>query len=97
MDKVLQQINAFLKGLTLRQKLTLAASVLLVAGTVWLFVRLLAGADYKPLYTGMAPADATSLGQRLGNQNIAYQISPDGTSVLVRADQMDKARLEAAS
>src|SRR5262249_31093065 len=59
--------------------------------------RLLGGAEYKPLYTGMAPADAQSLGQHLGAQNIAYQISTDGTSVLVPSDQMDRARLEAAS
>src|SRR5579872_5245288 len=45
----------------------------------------------------MAPADAQSLGQKLAAQNIAYQISPDGTSVLVRSDQLDRARVEVAS
>jgi len=97
MDKFFLQIGAFLRGLTLRQRVLLGGSVVLVAGTVWLFVVLLGGGDYKPLYTGMAPADAQSLGQRLASQNIAYQVSPDGTSVLVRSDQIDKARLEAAS
>jgi flagellar M-ring protein FliF len=97
MEKFLQQISAFLKGLTIRQRIILAGSVLLVGGTLWLFVYLFSGGDYKILYSGMAPADAQSLAQRLAAQNIQSQISPDGTSVLVRSDQLDKARIEAAA
>ncbi len=97
MDKIQQQIIAFLKGLSAWQRITLAGSVLLVAGILWLFVHLLGGGDYKTLYSGMAPADAQILAQRLGAQNISYQLSSDGTAVLVRSDELDKARLEAAS
>ena len=97
MDKIQQQIIAFLKGLTVWQRITLAGSVVLVAGILWLFVHLLGVGDYKTLYSGMAPTDAQILAQRLGAQNISYQLSTDGTSVLVRSDQLDKARLEAAS
>ena len=97
MDKILQQVIAFFRGLTLSQRFFLGVSVVVVGGVVWLFVYFLGNGDYKPLYSGMAPADAQSLGQKLGAQNISYQISQDGTSVLVRADQMDKARVEVAS
>jgi len=97
MDKIQQQIVAFLKGLTVRQRIFLGGSVALVAGTLWLFVRLLGAGDYKTLYSGMAPMDAQNLAHRLGAQNITYQFSGDGTAVLVRADQLDRARLEAAS
>jgi len=97
MDKFLQQITAFLKGLSVRQRITLGGSVVLVAGVLWAFVYFLSGQDYKTLYSGMAPADAQSLAQRLGGQNIAYQLSSEGTAVLVRADQLDKARVEATS
>jgi flagellar M-ring protein FliF len=97
MDKIQQQILTFLKGLTVWQRITLAGSVVLVAGVLWLFVHLLGAGDYKVLYSGMAPADAQTLAQRLGAQNISYQLSSDGTAVLVRADQLDKARLTAAS
>jgi flagellar M-ring protein FliF len=97
MDKIQQQIIAFLKGLTVWQRITLAGSVVLVAGILWFFVHLLGVGDYKTLYSGMAPADAQILAQRLGAQNISYQLSTDGTSVLVRSDQLDKSRLEAAS
>jgi flagellar M-ring protein FliF len=97
MEKVLEQLTAFLKGLSLRQRVILVASVLLIGGTVWLFVYLFSGGDYKVLYSGMSPADAQSLVQKLAGQNIQSQTSPDGTSVLVRSDQLDRARLEAAA
>jgi flagellar M-ring protein FliF len=97
MDKIAQQITAFLKGLSPKQMLLLAGSILLVGGTIYGFVWLLGRGDYKTLYSGMAPADAQNLAQRLASQNILYQISTDGTAVLVPSDQLEKARLEVAS
>src|SRR5579885_3572574 len=97
MDKILRQLTAFFKGLTLSQRLFLGGGIAVVGSVLWLFVYLLDSGDYKPLYSGMAPADAQNIGQKLAAQNIVYQISPDGTSVLVKSDQLDKARLEVAS
>jgi flagellar M-ring protein FliF len=97
MGKMQQQILAFLKGLTNTQRLVLGGSVVLVAATLLIFVRLLGAGDYKTLYSGMAPADAQSLAQRLVAENIAYQVSPDGTAVLVRGDQLDRARVATAA
>jgi flagellar M-ring protein FliF len=97
MDNFLKQFVTFLQGMTVRQKALLAGSTLVVGGIVWLFVRLIGAGDYKPLFVGLAPADVQSLGQKLATQNISYQISPDGASVLVPADQLDKARVGVAS
>ncbi len=97
MDKFQKQIVSFLRGLTPTQTALLAGSFVLVGATIWVFVRLLGGADYKPLYTGLAQGDAQSLTQELASQNINFQISSDGTTVLVPSDQIDKARLEVAS
>lgn len=97
MEKILEKVLAFFKGLTLGQRVTLGGSVLLIAGTVWLFAHFVDAADYKVLSSGMAPADAHELAHRLDGQNIAYQVSADGTAVLVRGDQLDRARLETAS
>lgn len=97
MDKILQKILAFFKGLSPSQSVTLGGSVILVGATVWLFVHFLDAGDYKTLSSGMAPADAQALAHRLVSQNIAYQISTDGTSVLVRGDQVDRARLDVVS
>ena len=97
MERFLQQIAAFLRGLTVQQKFLLAGSAALVALVVWLFTALMAGGEFRTLYSGMAPADAQTLAQRLAAANIPFQISSDGASVSVRADQLDKARIEAAS
>jgi flagellar M-ring protein FliF len=97
MDKFLQQIVAFLRGLSLRQQVVLAGSAVLVAAIIWGFAAFFSAGDAKPLYSGMAPADAQMLVQRLANQNIAAQLSTDGTTVLVRSDQLDKARFAATA
>ncbi len=97
MDKLQKQIAAFLRGLTPTQVALIVGSCILVGATVWVFVRLLGGADYKPLYTGLAEGDAQSLVQELASQNINSQVSSDGTTVLVPSDQIDRARLQVAS
>ena len=68
-----------------------------VAGTIWVFVTLLDKADYKTLYSGLSSNDAQSLSHRLSEKNIPYELASDGTSILVPADQLDKARLDLAA
>ncbi len=84
-------------SLTARQRMLLGGGALLVAVVLFTFVHLLAKPEMTALYSNMEPADAQSLGQRLALKNIRYQLSPDGKSVLVPADQLDAARLEIAS
>src|SRR5215475_8761255 len=93
MDKFLDQILGFARALTARQRTILVGSTLLVGAVVWGFSAFFARGEYKPLYTGMTPADAQALSQRLLNANIAAEISSDGAVVLVRTDEVDKARL----
>jgi flagellar M-ring protein FliF len=97
MDKILEQLRAFLRGLTLNQKALLGGSVVLVALTIWLFVRLFAAADYKTVYTGLDPTDTQKMIQRLAAENISYQLSSDGTTLDVPADKLDRIRIEMAS
>jgi len=97
MEKVLEQIRAFLRGLTLNQRLMLAGSAVLVGLIIWLFVRLFAAADYKNLYTGLDPTDTQKIVARLSLENISYQLSSDGTSIDVPTDKIDRVRVEMAS
>lgn len=96
-DQIMQQITAFVRGLTLRQKVTLGAGAAVVAGTIWVFVALLGKGDYKTLYSGLSSSDAQSMSQKLTAKNIPFQLSSDGTSIMVPSDQLDKARLEMAA
>jgi flagellar M-ring protein FliF len=97
MDKILEQVRAFLRGLTMNQRFLLGGSIALVALIIWLFVRLFAAADYKNLYTGLDPTDTQKIVQRLSLENISYQLSSDGTSIDVPADRLDRIRVELAS
>ena len=96
MNQGLNQIQDFLRGLSLQQKALLAGGAAAVGLTLWLFVTLL---DHKnvTLYSGLKPQDAQSLGSRLAAKNIPYEISPDGASVLVPSEKLDAARLETAA
>lgn len=93
----LDQVSQFFNGLTLRQRVLLAAGAALVGATLWVFVGLIGNPKYVTLYSGLKSGDAQSLGTRLAAKNIDYQLSPDGSSLSVAADKLDAARLETAS
>lgn len=97
MDKVLAQVRAFLRGLSINQKVMLAGSLVVVALVVFVFVRLFAAADFASLFTGLDPTDTQKIIQQLAAENIAYQLSTDGTSISVPADKLDRVRVELAS
>jgi flagellar M-ring protein FliF len=94
--QVASQLREFASSLSSRQRMLLGGGAVLVAVVLFTFVHLLAKPEMTALYSNMEPADAQSLGQRLTVKNIRYQLSPDGKSVLVPADQLDTARLEIA-
>jgi flagellar M-ring protein FliF len=96
-EQVSTQIVTFVRGLTARQRITIALGAAAVAGTIWLFVTLFGKADYKTLYSGLSSSDAQSLSRRLSEKNIPYELASDGASILVPADQLDKARLDLAA
>jgi flagellar M-ring protein FliF len=96
-EQITNQVTAFARGLSLRQKLTIVIGAAAVAATIWVFVTLLNKADSKTLYSGLSPADAQSLAHRLGEKNIPYELASDGSSIRVPADQLDKVRLDMAA
>ena len=97
MKESLDQMQNFLRGLSLQQKALLAGGAVAVGLTLWLFVALLDRGKNVILYSGLKPQDAQSMGSRLAAKNIAYEISSDGGSVLVPAEKLDAARLETAA
>lgn len=92
-----RQIAAFLKSLTMKQRIWLVAGAIVVAALLFVFVSILSKPDMKPLYTGLQPQDAQALGTKLAAQKIDYQISPDGTTVSVPAAKLDAARMQVAA
>src|SRR3954464_11347578 len=97
MNDGIKQIQEFLSGLTLKQKAVMTLGTLLVAGTVWFFVRVLGTPEQKTLYTGLSAGDAKNMIAKLAAKNIPYEMGTDGTSIQVAADHLDRARMETAS
>ena len=97
LGQVVGQVREFALGLKPRQRVMFAGAAVVVAAVLWIFVRMLTAPDYKTLYSGLKPEEANSIAGKLSAKGITYQISPDGASVSVPADQLDKGRMETAS
>ncbi|HEY1270785.1 MAG TPA: flagellar basal-body MS-ring/collar protein FliF [Terriglobales bacterium] len=97
LSDVLKQVQDFVGGLSARQRFLLLGGALVVAATLWVFVSLIGKPKTTTLYTGLRPADAQAIGARLAAKNIAYELSPDSSALLVAVDKLDAARLETAA
>ncbi|MDE3181403.1 MAG: flagellar M-ring protein FliF [Acidobacteriota bacterium] len=96
-SQLLLQGKTVIRGLSGRQKALIAASLIAVAGTLWLFVSLLGRGDYRVLYSGLDPAESNTIVKRLADENIPAQLSADGKTLSVPAGRLDKARLDMAA
>jgi flagellar M-ring protein FliF len=97
LGEAVKQGGQLLRGFSPKQQLLLAGGTVLMGITLWVFVGLIGKPKYATLYSGLKPEEAQSLGSRLAGKNIPYELSPDGGSLLVPADQLDASRLETAS
>lgn len=91
------QLKEFWTGLTAGQRFMLFGSGVVVVATLALFVNLFSRADYKPLYSDLAPNETQTIAARLGARRIPYRLSGDGSSIRVPAGRLDEARLELAA
>lgn len=95
--QTVEQVTKLLRGLTLQQRILLGGGAALVGVTLWIFVGLMGNAKYVTLYSGLRPQEAQELASRLAGKNIPYQLSSDGTSLLVPEEKLDASRLETAA
>lgn len=96
-EQVQKQVKDFATGLNTKQRWLLVGAVVLTVAIMAAFTNFIATPEYKPLVTGMEPADAEALGAKLAAKTIPYQISSDGKTVSVPADKVDASRMEVAT
>ena len=70
----------------------MAIAVVATMGTVGLSAWFLAQPTFETLYVGLARDDINRIGPALSEAGIGYDVSSDGTSVLVQAGQAARAR-----
>ncbi|GAW28304.1 MULTISPECIES: flagellar basal-body MS-ring/collar protein FliF [unclassified Carboxydocella] len=95
--KVREKLMQFWQQANQTQKiLALAAAVTVVVaiGAILYFYR---QPDYQPLFTNLEAADAGAITAKLDEMKVPYQVSADGKTILVPADQQASIRLKLAS
>ncbi len=97
MQLTLTQLQQVWTRLRPRQRLVAVAGVVFTLVALGSMVKLLGTPEYKPLMTGLEPADVQALSAQLAVKKIPTQITPDGKGINVPADQIDAARMEIAS
>jgi flagellar M-ring protein FliF len=93
----LDRVKLFWAGCSPQQRIYLGLGLAMTLGVAAFFVKMISTPEYKPLMSGLEPADAQAITAQLAAKKIPYLVGPDGTSITVPADQVDAARLEVAS
>jgi flagellar M-ring protein FliF len=77
-----------------RTRMALIALGVGVVFSLGIFGSLIMQPSSRVLYANLDPADARDLGEQLTAAKIPFEVTPDGTTIKVSADQLDKARLQ---
>ena len=93
----MKQLKRLLASLTWRQRLTIVAAVVAVAGSLAAFSSWRRERDFRPLYTGLSAEDAGALVQRLRESGVDYRLSENGAAVLVASARVAETRLQMAA
>ena len=96
-NEAIAQARQFWETRNSRQKLLLVAGACATAVLVALFVRLIGTPDFKPMSTGLEPADAQALAAQLDAAGIPHQTSADGKTISVPSEKLAEARMKTAS
>src|SRR5580704_7081185 len=92
----MDQAKKLLGALTPRQLATIAIVAIAVVAGVMGFSRWERESGMRPLYTGLAPEDASAIVQKLHEGGVDYRIANNGTELLAPEDKVPELRLEMA-
>ncbi|MBZ5725110.1 MAG: flagellar M-ring protein FliF [Acidobacteriia bacterium] len=89
-------MNKILANFSLRQKITIALAVVLVAAGVYALVQWQKESDFRPLFTALAPEDAAGIVQKLKETGVEYRLPEGGGAVLVPSARLAELRITLA-
>ncbi|MGD0434881.1 MAG: flagellar basal-body MS-ring/collar protein FliF [Bryobacteraceae bacterium] len=92
----MDQAKKLLSSLSIVQRFTIVlCGIAVAAGVLW-FSRWQHEQGMRPLYSSLAPEDASAMVQKLRESGVAYRVSENGTTLLVPEDRVPELRLEMA-
>lgn len=92
-----QQARALMGGMNPRQRSIIIGGALAVVLGIFVFVRVMSKPPSSVLYSALQPDDAQQVATALAELNIPYEMSADGASISVPANEIDRARLQMAA
>src|SRR5579872_6859958 len=92
----MDQAKKLLGALTPRQLATIAIVAIAVVGAVIGFSHWQRESGMRPLYTSLAPEDASAIVQKLHEGGVDYRIASNGSELLAPEDKVPELRLEMA-
>jgi len=97
MNSLLERINKWWGSLSSSQKVLYIAIGAGLLTLIIFFFGMLGRVNYAPLYANLDQRDAAAIVEELETQNIPYQLSDGGTTILVPKDRVYNIRLDLAS
>lgn len=94
--EIFEQIASIVSGLSIAQKIIGAVVIAVVIGGLVSLSTVDQKADYKVLFSGLTEEDAAEVVTKLQEQRKPYQISANGTAILVPAAEVYETRLALA-
>jgi flagellar M-ring protein FliF len=90
------QINKLLRAFTIRQRWTMGLVSVLLLAAIYGIVQWQRNANFSPLFTDLAPEDASPVVQKLKEGGVAYRLTNNGATILVPDEKVAELRLEMA-
>jgi flagellar M-ring protein FliF len=93
----MDQFKNLINGLTLMQRASFVAALLIAGGAVFAVVHYRHEGDFRTLYSAMAPEDAAQVVQKLKEAGVDYRLAENGGTVQVPSARLADSRLTLAS
>jgi flagellar M-ring protein FliF len=90
------QFRKIIASLTFRQQLTIAVVALLSLAGLYYVMHWRKDADFKPLYTGLAPEDSAAVVQKIKESGTEYHLSDSGDVISVPSASVAELRIQLA-
>lgn len=91
----MEQVTRLWNSLSWKQRISIAAALAVALAAIWGGVRWNRQRDLRPLFTNLAPEDASAIVEKLRQSNVPYQVS-DGGTILVPSARVAELRIEMA-